>query len=422
VELRSYAEFSAALQRQGTRGQLPLQASFEVTRRCPLRCSHCYNNLPVGDRQARAGELTLEEHRRILDELAELGCLWLLYTGGEIFARPDFLDIYTHARSRGFIITLFTNGTMITPAIADHLAKHRPFAIEITLYGRTRETYERLTGVPGSYDRCLRGIELLRERGLPLRLKTVALTVNRHELDGMKQFAEELGVEFKYDAMMSPRLDCSQSPLEVRLSPEACVELDLRDEQRMAEWSLFASRYLGPDRPRGAPGELYTCGGGVTSFAVDPGGGMSICVLSQQDKFELRLGTVRDGWQDFLHKVRARAPRRITKCTDCALKSLCGMCPANGELENGDPEAPVEFLCQVAHLRAYTFGLEVPAHGDCDCCPSGATHPALLASAKRLAQVRPGSPLAPVRPRGLPMVTTVTEGESCGSGGCAACR
>ena len=71
-----------------------------------------------------------------------------MFTGGEIFARRDFLDIYTYAKRKGFLITLFTNGTLITPRIADYLAAWRPFAIEITLYGRTKDTYERLTGIP----------------------------------------------------------------------------------------------------------------------------------------------------------------------------------------------------------------------------------------------------------------------------------
>src|SRR5262249_52287734 len=100
----------------------------------------------MGDRHARHAELTTAEHRRILDEMAAAGCLWLLYTGGEIFARRDFLDIYTHARRNGFIVTLFTNATLITGKIADCLTEFRPLAVEVTLYGRTRETYERLTG------------------------------------------------------------------------------------------------------------------------------------------------------------------------------------------------------------------------------------------------------------------------------------
>jgi hypothetical protein len=60
------------------------------------------------------------------------------------------------------------------------------------------------------------------------------------------------------------------------------------------------------------------------------------------------------------------------------------MCPANGELENGDPESPVEFLCQVAHLRAYALGSHVPEHGDCPNCAPGAQHAALAESAQRI--------------------------------------
>ena len=157
---------------------------------------------------------------------------------------------------------------MITPRIADYLALWRPFSIEITLYGRTRATYERLTGVPGSYEKCLRGIDLLLERRLPLALKSVAVTVNVHELQDMQKFAEDLGVEFKFDSMMNPRIDCSQSPLAVRLSPEDCVALDLEDPRRMDAWKDFAKDNLGPANPPERADEVYHCGGGVTSFAI----------------------------------------------------------------------------------------------------------------------------------------------------------
>ena len=191
LESLSYGEFSAHLHQRQSGERVPLQVSIEVTRRCPLECLHCYNNLPMGDLEAKRRELTKEEHFRVLDELVEMGCFWILYTGGEIFARKDFLEIYTYAKKKGFLITLFTNGTIINEQIADYLAEWPPFAIEITLYGRTRETYEALTMIPGSYDRCLRGIRLLKERGLPLKLKTVATSINKHEIVAMQQFAEQ---------------------------------------------------------------------------------------------------------------------------------------------------------------------------------------------------------------------------------------
>ena len=74
---------------------------------------------------------------------------------------------------------------------------------------------------------------LLKERGLPVKLKTVAVTINRHEIADMQRFAEEeLGVGFKFDGMINARIDCSHSPLDVRLTPSELVQLDLEDPVR----------------------------------------------------------------------------------------------------------------------------------------------------------------------------------------------
>lgn len=421
MEVVNYGEFSQELHRHISAERFPAEATIEVTRRCPLTCAHCYNNLPMNDADARSTELSLEEHYRILDELAEAGCLWLLFTGGEIFARKDFLDIYTYAKRKGFLITLFTNGTLITPKIADYLAEWPPFAIEITLYGRTQETYERLTGIPGSFEKCMRGIELLMERKLPLALKTVAVTINQHEIWEMKRYAEEeLGIAFKFDALMSPRIDCSQSPLAVRLTPEETVELDLQDSKRVAEWKKFAEKFGGPVNTAEHSDDIYHCGGGINAFAVDPQGQMSICVLSHFDAYDLRAGTFREGWSDFLLKVRRKKTEMVTKCTTCEIKAMCGMCPANGELENGHAEKPVDFLCQVAHLRAYSFGINVPAHGDCEYCAGGAGHQDLMQSVTALSKRQETRQMAqqPKRSRYLPIVS---EAGAASSGGCGSC-
>ncbi|HKO03097.1 MAG TPA: radical SAM protein [Candidatus Acidoferrales bacterium] len=422
----TYGEFSARIHKSshGTgNGRIPVEASIEVTRRCPLECLHCYNNLPMNDRAARSEELTLEEHRRLLDELAEAGCLWLLYTGGEVFARADFPEIYRSAKAKGFLITIFTNGTLITPRVADMLAEWRPFGIEITLYGATRETYEALTQIPGSYERCMRGVRLLVERGLPLKLKTVPTTVNLHEVYAMKRFAEEdLGVEFKFDPLVNPRIDCSASPLGVRLSPEEVVALDFHDAQREGEYRRMATAEASMDRGMNVEaGHVYFCGGGMTSLAVDPAGRMSICVLSQRETYDWRRGSLREAWENFFPRVRLKPKTRPTKCDACRIQSLCGMCPANGELENGDPEEPVEFLCQVAHLRAEALGLAVPEHGACAFCTTGARHAEVARAAARIRQreinVGEWTPRLPA----LPILGSSGAAGGCGSGHCGSC-
>jgi len=385
MEQLTYGAFSADLHQRQSGQRAPMQVSIEVTRRCPLECQHCYNNLPMGDQDARRREMTTEEHFRVLDELVEMGCFWLLYTGGEIFARKDFLEIYTYAKKKGFLITLFTNGILINEKVADYLAEWPPFSVEITLYGRTRETYEALTMIPGSYERCLRAIELLRDRGLPLKLKTVATSVNKHEILAMRQFAEEeLGVEFKFDGQINPRIDCSQSPLAVRLTPEEVVALDMAAPKGVSEYRRLAKRDAENPPNLSVNDTVYFCGGGMNSFAVNPYGEMSICVISQQETFDVRQAGLANAWEDSLLDVRTRKRTQVTKCVECRIQSLCGMCPANGEMESGDKESPVEFLCNVAHLRAATIGAAIPAHGECEFCVGGSHHEELLESARRI--------------------------------------
>jgi radical SAM protein with 4Fe4S-binding SPASM domain len=122
----------------------------------------------------------------------------------------------------------------------------------------------------------------------------------------------------------------------------------------------------------------------MNSFSINAYGEIGICVISQQETFGIRDVGVRAVWEESLMQLRKRKRTQVTKCVQCNIQSLCGMCPANGELENGDRESPVAFLCNVAHLRAAAIGVEVPAHGDCEFCAGGSEHEALLESARRI--------------------------------------
>jgi radical SAM protein with 4Fe4S-binding SPASM domain len=414
IQEGTYTQFAVEVHEDAFPLRVPVNVTIEMTNRCPLECLHCYNNLPMDDGTARRAELTTEEHKRVLDELSDIGCLWLLFTGGEVFARRDFFEIYRYAKSKGFLITIFTNGTLITERVADALAADPPLDIEITLYGATKETYDTLTGIPGAFERCMRGIDLLLERNLPLRLKTVATTINKHEVAAMKRFTADRGLHFKFDPLVNPRIDCSASPLAVRLTPQEIVAMDLDDPDRLSEWRALAT--LGPTLPEeGEVGLVYSCGGGLNSFALDPYGNMSICVLSHVDEYNIRDGSVREGWENFLHRVRNKPITRETKCTRCPLTSVCGTCAATAELEVGDPEAPVDFLCKTAHLRAELFGVRVYEHGDCEYCPGGANRDEIDAMAievrtnqTHLATAIAAAPVG-VAPSG------------CGSGACGSC-
>jgi len=385
IETKEYTDWVLGFHQVAAANRTPTRAAIEVTHRCNNNCVQCYNNLSLNDKEARCKELTYEEHCRILDEISALGCLWLLFTGGEIFVRKDFLGIYTYAKQKGLLITLFTNGTLITPEIADYLVQYRPFAIEITLYGNTQQTYEKVTGIPGSFARCMRGIQLLMKRELPLKLKAMAITSNKHELWDLKRFVEDdLGLEFKFDAMLSPRCDFSQSPLEVRLSPEAVVKLDLQDPARVNAWRDLVNRNNKSRNVLENSEAIWQCSSGLNTFAIDPYGMLRMCVISQNDGYDLRNGNFQEGWEHFLYQLRQTKISKQTKCVTCLIGDMCGMCPANAALECRDEEEPVDFLCQVAHLRAYALDISIPPHGDCEYCEGGSRHEEMMQKVKKL--------------------------------------
>src|SRR5262249_26958459 len=238
----------------------------------------------------------------------------------------------------------------------------------------------------------------------------------------MKRMAEQdFGVEFKFDPLVNPRIDCSSSPLGVRLIPEDVVALDFHDCKRRDEYCRLADHDLSLESGVNHDGTNgFFGGGGMNGCAIDPTGKVSICVISQQEHYDWRKGSFEEGWNGSLLSTRNKQKTRQTRCDRCRIQSLCSMCPANGELEAGDPESPVDFLCQVAHLRAYTLGYEVPEHGDCPCCEGGIHHAALNQSSNRLRskQVDVGSwTPQPAASSLLPIL-----GSQQGGGGCGSCR
>jgi radical SAM protein with 4Fe4S-binding SPASM domain len=346
-----YGDFSDRLHNRLRDERIPLNGSLEVTMRCNLRCEHCY--IPLSQRGGSSkGELSLAEIRRIFSEISDAGCLWLLLTGGEPFLRRDFLQIYDDAKQKGFITTIFTNGTLINEQIADHLAEWRPFEIEISLYGATQTTYERVTGIPGSYARCRRGIDLLLERELPLYLKSVLITLNQQELEQMKLLSENLGAKFRFDPVINAGIDGDLYPTRFRLTPEQIVEIESQDPGRSAQWPEEFEEVRGTSVETN---RMFICGAGRSAFHIDAFGKLCLCLSARQPGYDLRSGSFKDGWQQFLPGLRSMEYSSSYECLGCELRALCAQCPAMAQAEFGDLETRVPFACQLAHLRRQAF-------------------------------------------------------------------
>lgn len=348
----SYSQFSENRLSKGGSQRTPVSGTLELTLRCNLTCAHCYCRLPLDDRQTRDKELSRTEVFALLDTAAAEGCLWLLITGGEPLVRPDFSEIYTYAKKKGFLITLFTNGTLVTDRVADFLKEYSPHKVEISLYGVTPEAHERVTLTPGSFQRTIKAVHRLLKRGIPFGLKTMAMTINHGEVKKLQKFANELGVEFRYDPIINAPFNGSMEALKLRLTPEEVLQLDLVDEKRSENYREFCQKFWGGS----TVDNIFGCGAGLNNFHIDPYGQMSLCLSARWPSYDLRQGSFRDGFYTFFPQVRSQKPKSSYPCGHCELHSLCGNCPGTAYPEVGDPEAIVDYYCRIARLRAKAFG------------------------------------------------------------------
>lgn len=336
--------------RSGPDSDFPLAGSLELTLDCNLWCRHCYIRYPG----ATVDERETAQMKAILDQLAERGVLCLLLTGGEILARPDFRDIYLHAKRCGFLLTLFTNATLVDENTADFFVKYPPRRIEITIYGHTAHTYEQVTGVPGSFAAFRRGVDLLLARGLPVYLKMMVLKTNLHELDEVKAWVSGLGLPFRYDGVVNPRLDGHLGPLRERLEPEDVVRIQGISEANREEFvALRKKAELG--LARGTDQRLFRCGAGIRTFHIDPRGQMHPCMMWRTTPIPAREGLRPGGWANHVNQLRTRTRPQDTGCGSCVNSLACGNCAATSELETGVAGKNVDYYCRISKAREQLF-------------------------------------------------------------------
>ncbi len=324
----------------------PANGTFELTERCNLSCRMCYVRHPASDAARRSRELPPAAWLNLARQAVENGMVFLLLTGGEVFLRPDFFEIYTPLTRLGLILTLFTNGTLITDSIAARLAEAPPSRTEITLYGATAETYEAVTGVLGSYARCCAGIEALIKHRVPLGLKSTLTRRNVSELEAMRQMAHDWGLPFFGSWLITKRRDGSSSAVEeCRMSPADCVALESADRASASEWTEAALR----ESSLGIDGNFY-CQAGKAAFVVNPYGEMNACIdLTQTAARPLDIG-FRAAWEQVQHFVDS-APPLDSACRACDIRAFCPRCPAWSMLETGTLNKPVPYLCEIARAR-----------------------------------------------------------------------
>jgi len=335
---------------------------LDLTARCNLNCRHCYINLPAGDETARAKELSLEEIGQIADQAIELGALWCLLTGGEPLLRPDFAGIYMMLKRKGLLISLFTNATLIKPEHIALFSKYPPRDIEVTIYGASAETYERVTRRPGSFAQFVTGLDALLGAGIKVRLKAMALRSNLDDMAAIAEFGRSRTKDFyRFDPQLHLRYD--RDPLRneeikaERLTPAEVTAMEQADTERFGSMLKGCDDLINEAFAHTGCDHLFHCGAGNASCSIGYDGTFRLCqsLWAPGTTANLREVSLREAWEELVPRVRdrrSRDPKFLASCRKCPIVNLCLWCPAHAWLETGRMDGETPFFCAVAHARA----------------------------------------------------------------------
>lgn len=330
--------------------RIPLQAEIEIIATCNFRCVHCY----IAPCAERGDVMSLEQARVILRKLADAGTMVLLLTGGEVLTHRQFRDIYLAAKKMGFLVYVNTNAYLIGEKWADFFAEWPPESLSISIYGAGPETYEKLTGIPRSYERCMRAIDLLLERGVKMEVKCPAMTITLDELPKIQAWARSKGLKFRTDHNIMPQEKGGTQPLQLQLAPKDVLALQKRLDPDLEEQRRFAQPRLGANSPF-LTDKVYLCGAGITNLAVNVFGGVTTCLTSRKVVGNLLEQSFEEVWAALGGKVSIRYPEGHP-CATCRFHGICAGCPATVESLTGLPTGYVQLYCKMTHMRAYEMG------------------------------------------------------------------
>ena len=338
----------------------PTDGTFELTIRCNLHCKMClFRHDDSENAEIMAKELSAEQWIDMARQVAEAGTLSLLITGGEPMLRPDFCEIWEGIYKQGFVITLYTNATLVTPKIMETLRKYPPHKIGVTIYGASPETYEKVTGSAAAFERAIEGIRQLKTLPSQLEYRMTVIKDNYDDVDAVEELLQkeiDPGAVLIISRYVSKATRGACAKVEAcRPLPGALFDLSIRrtiNEIKREVGEQFDDRFISIDIDKACQEgknkshfTVFGCEAGMKSFTVSWDGYLLPCQL--MNGVEKRIsGSFLEAWHGLIDSVEI--PIRPAACFSCKYASLCHICTATWFIEAGNYSDLPEFLCNDA--------------------------------------------------------------------------
>lgn len=394
----TWNKFHDLILKEAKKTKIPVSGFFELTARCNFRCKMCYVCNTDNTDYAKKNELSTEQWIRLGREAREAGLFFLTLTGGEIFLRKDFFEIYEAYTEMGFNIVLFTNGSLLDKERVKRLAQKPPSRVSITLYGANSDTYRNVTGNGDGYAKTINSIRLLKANNIPVDVKTTVVKYNKDEFEILAEQMKNLGITIGVVNYVSPRREGNDTdPLDCRLNPYELVlyEKKIREYNRYLDNEEYSENKSDPNKNHDRDGkkevpktgevnteakdktrfqldedtmqhmasedkkhentivntdnDAFRCISGKCGFWLAWDGKLYPCgLLSEPYTEPLKTGFL-NAWEK--QKQLCETVPVCNECRTCEFRSKCMTCPARLKAETGYFDRPAKYLCEHAELR-----------------------------------------------------------------------
>ncbi len=311
-----------------SRKNIPLSVFIELTHRCNLQCYYCYQKS-----YTPAAEMSFSQWERVMQALAEMESLYITFSGGEPFLRPDCMEIVSSARKHDLAVSIITNGILITEPIVKKLEEQGILDIGISLHAADEKLHDRLTTMPGSFRLALSAIRLCVKAGIKVVIKHSVSNANFGQYAGLKQLAETEGCAFECDSMILPMNKGETSPYALNHEQHFIF---LKDMYMPSLMNCVSSKET--SRP--------LCEAGTSLCGISPSGDVFPCIILPISLGNLQNSSFRDIWYGEKSVEFRKQKERIEEaCKKCSQNIMCSRCHAVAYFETKKGAAKSENLC-----------------------------------------------------------------------------
>lgn len=351
--------FSDYLYKKASMKKIPLFGCFELSPVCNFSCKMCYVRKTIT--QIEKENKAIKEWTQWIDlakQCKEEGTLYLLLTGGEPFLYPHFKQLYIELHKMGFVLSINTNGTLIDNDTFEWLKLYAPSRINITLYGSSRETYEKICGNPDGYDKAINSILSLKEIGIPVVINASMIPENSKDMKDIIEFGKKYNINTRISTYMFPPIRRLKETNDSRFTPEESGIMNVRklefqlDKKEFKNYlvtklnSLNENTFNEEDTWGSHKDEYMHCRAGRSAFWISWEGIMYACGLTS---FPVTVNpfveSFKDCWLTLTNQVRTIPV--LKECKNCVKREICNPCVAMIHSETNNIDVKAEYLCKM---------------------------------------------------------------------------